>query len=148
MPFHHWSDKAFDWKSLDDAVDIIYDTCIRWGRFGGQCKEKFGCIRFYVKFKPLSFEALIYPGYYYRKFPPWISTLDDKVFSPVLQFFFGKLWNKWQRKVYNWAYQRALRKYPHLWDEILCDADFPELIEGGQEVHDKYWTKHEPEKKV
>lgn len=48
-------------------------------------------------------------------------------------------------KVYNIAYQKALKKWPHLRAEILCGADFPEIIKGatrrdGKELHLLGWS--------
>ena len=130
MPYHDWSEKDFDWKGLEECVDIIYTTCVTWGRLGGQAKEKFGQVRFYAQFGYLSLHRLIYPGYHYNQFPQWLWKLDCFYISRVLQFFFERPFVWWQKKVYNFAYQRALAKHPHLRDEILCCADYPEFIKN------------------
>ena len=135
---HEWGEEGFDWKGLDDACNIIWNTCITWGRFGGQAKEKRGCIRFYAYFSGFNLHTFFYPGHMYNRFPKWLRAVDDflikTIFRPLQRPMY---W--YQTKIYNWAYQLALKKYPHLRDEILCDADFPELITGGMEVHNKYW---------
>lgn len=142
MVHHDWSDENFPWSQLSDAIDIIRNITYKYGRFGGQIKEKFGCVRFYVHFFDGTLHSLLYPGHSYvraRRFYYWIDL-------PILSKFFkytgvGKLILWWQQKIYNIAYQKAIAKYPHLKDEILCDADYPELIDGGLEVHSKYWEK-------
>lgn len=141
MTHHEWGDKDFDWKGLDDCCNIIITICRRYGRFGGQIKEKYGTIRFSSYMGYISLHSLIYPGYAWSQFPKWLWSFDIWYSGPFLQKYFGKMIFWWQRKVYNYAYQKAVKKYPHLKDEILCDADFPEyIIPYGQEVHDKYWT--------
>ncbi len=127
---HGWNDEEVDWKGIDDAYNIIGDTCRRYARLGGQVKEKFGTIRFYAQFGNLSLHGLIYPGYHYIRFPDWLYKLDTKVISPCLRFFLERIFRWWQAKVYNYAYQKALKKYPHLYEEITCCADYIELIKG------------------
>lgn len=145
MPYHNWSEKDFDWDSLDKAVNIIESTCRKWGRFGCDAKEKFGCIRAYVNFYNGGFHELIYPGYHYCQWPKWLWILDRQYFTIATKYT-GLNWviTKYQHKIYNLAYQRALKAALLLRDEILSDADHPELIKGGQEVHDKFWTKVTP----
>jgi len=58
---HDWGEKDFDWGGLADATHIVHDTCVRWGRLGGQAKEKFGQLRFYAGFGNLSLHSLMYP---------------------------------------------------------------------------------------
>lgn len=141
---HEWGDASFDWKGLDDAGVIIGQMCRRYGFFGGQIKEKWGCLRFYVNWSSLSLHSIFYAGHYYRegRLSVWLDRIDIKYIEPTLEKFLGSIWFRWQRIVYNWAYQRALKKYPHLRDEILRDADCPEFITGGMEVHNKYWITY------
>ena len=96
---------------------------------GGQFKEKFGCVRYYVDMY-LSLHSLIFPRYWRIRFPKWLHRLDMKVITPVLNFFFGRLWHHWQKYIYGRAYLRAIRKWPHLRGEILIDADYLEYIPG------------------
>lgn len=136
---HEWGDKDVDWRGIDDAADYIATYCRRWGRLGGQHKEKYGTVRFYAHFGHLSLHGLIYPGYVYCQFPPWLSRIDRATQRP-LQFCFGSLfyWN--QRRVYSRAYRNAVKLWPHLQVEILSDADYPEFIAGhtrqdGKDLH-------------
>jgi len=145
MVYHEWGEKDVDWAGLDDCCNILHNTCTRWGRFGGQTKEKYGTVRFYAHMGWLCLHSLIYPGYVYNQFPKWLWTLDCKFIGPILRFFFEKIWTKWQIKVYNYAYQKCLKKYPHLRAEILCGADNAELIKGatrkeGNDTHILGWN--------
>lgn len=127
MPTHDWKDQTFDWKSLHEAELYITSFCRKYARLGGQSKEKFGQLRFYAKFG-LSLHSLFYPGYHYNQFPKWLWTLDIYVLTPTLQFIFGKVFHKWQSYIYGLAYRRAIQKWPHIWDEIVAAADYPEYI--------------------
>jgi len=42
---------------------------------------------------------------------------------------FHRIIDVWQRFIYRLAYKRALKKYPFIREEILCAADFSELLE-------------------
>lgn len=128
MVHHDWGDEGVDWKGINDAADYIHDFCVKWGRFGGQAKEKFGTVRFYASFNWLSFHGLCYPGYVYSQFPDWLWKLDCKIISPILRFFFDKPVYKYRCFIYRTAYLNALKKWPHLKEEIICCMDYPELI--------------------
>lgn len=125
---HTWGDKDVDWAGIEDAAEMIHDYCVKRARLGGQYKEKWGTVRFYAQFG-LSLHSLVYPGHCFNRFPSWLWKLDLRVITPVLNFLFGKLWAKWQARIYAKAYKRAIEKYPHLKEEILCCADYPEILE-------------------
>lgn len=130
---HKWGDEGVDWKGIDDAASYIGDFCRKWGRLGGQSKEKFGTVRFYAHFGWLNLHTLIYPGYVYSQFPKWLWHLDIFYFGPVMRVFFERPFLWWQKQVYTLAYARALKRWPHLKKEILCCADYSELIPGAKE---------------
>lgn len=142
---YNWGDENVDWNGINNAADFISDFCRKWGRLGGQSKEKYGTVRFYARFDKLSLHTLIYPGYVYNQFPDWLWKLDCSYLGQVLRFFFEPLFQKWRTEVYNIAYQKALKKWPHLRAEILCSADFPEIIKGvtrrdGKDLHILGWN--------
>lgn len=129
---HYWGDEGVDWEGISDAADFLGDYCCKWGRFGGDTKEKFGRACFYARFG-LSLHQLIYPRFVYfkhRDFPDWLWKWDIYYISPVLNKLFGKPWAKYQEFIYRKAYEKALAKWPHLKKEILYGADYPELLEG------------------
>ena len=128
MSYHNWNDNDFDWKGLNDCLDILDKYGRGYGRIGGQIKEKFGGVRWYASLGYLSLHGLIYPSYNYSKFPQWLWVADIKYITPFLQFFFSKPFFAYQKFWYNYAYQKCLKKHPHLRDEILSSADHSELI--------------------
>lgn len=130
MSSHQWGDKDFDWKALDDAGHLLRKITKRYGRLGGDIKEKYGELRFYAKFGNLCLHTLIYPEYYFSQFPRWLWKLDCNYIGPVLNFFFGKAFIWWQMKVYRYAYKACIKKYPHIKDEILDAADYDKLLKN------------------
>ena len=133
---HTWDDKEVDWNGINDAANYLGDYGRKWGRLGGQTKEKYGSIRWYANFGYLTLHTLIYPGYVYSKFPRWLWVLDCKYFGPFLQYFFETKFIGWQIFIYNRAYQNALKKWPHLRAELLCSADYPEYIKGATRIEE------------
>jgi len=149
MTHHVWGETDFDWDSLHKACGELHDNAHRYGRLGIATKEKWGCLRASTWFWDGSLHSLIWPGYVYtqwsRHFPKSIADClwsADVYFWPKLTRYSGVLWlaRKWQRLVYGWAYRRVVAKYPHIADEILHDAEYPELISWeAQGVHGAYW---------
>lgn len=145
MTTHNWGDENFDWNALSGAIRVSANFMRRWGRIGVHEKEKYGTARLYTYFYSSGLFSLLYPGYVsywvWEKTPiigKYLTKLEFKVFIPIASVL--KLWRPiqwWQRKVYNWAYQKALRKYPHIAEEIVEDADHPELI---QDWHKHMWA--------
>ncbi len=135
MVFHDWSDDTFPWKDLDDSISLISDYLQKVGRMPTYAKEKWGCARISCHFG-LSLHNLMFPRYYFRYHDlfakhKWLINFDNFVFIPFMgKLGVTKLWFKWQSHVYNTAYQMAIKKYPHLRGEILCNADQLEFIKG------------------
>lgn len=129
---HSWGDKGVDWKGINDAAEYLGAYCRKWGRLGGQTKEKYGTVRFYARFGHLCLHTLIYPGYVHSRFPSWLWRLDIKLNS--LYDLFEGLFEWWQKKVYSKAYINACNKWPHLQEEILSCADYPESITGRTRI--------------
>lgn len=153
MVYHDWSETGFDWHGLGEAGILIKNTCQTWGRLTIFTKEKYGTLRASVYFWSGSLHSLLYPGYvscqYFKKYPrlrDWLWSFDLKVIT-LLTYYSGLLFlfTKWQKFVYNKAYQRALKKYPHLRAEILYDADFLEFIEGAEDILNKYHKEEKQE---
>jgi hypothetical protein len=142
MPYHDWSEKDFDWNGLDQAGHLIYKIC-KLGRIYINWKEKYGTLRTSTHLYTGSLHSLIYPGYVYRQFPQWLWTFDIYCITPFMEWTrIPKLVQKIQLNIfYRLAYYVAMKKYPHLKEEIAVDADYPEYIIGGMEIHDKYWKK-------
>lgn len=127
-----WGDENVDWEGINNAAQFIHDFCVRWGRLGGDYKEKYGTVRFYAKFGCYSLFSITHPGYvsYYSTWP-WFAKFDLRygnkfVYYTGIQLFFNTI----QPLVYRQAYKRAVKKWPHLRTEILCAADYSELLKG------------------
>ena len=130
---HNWGDEDVDWDGINDAATYISHFLTRWGRINVMdYKEKFGTVRVYCYISVQGLYWLINPrGGFYRWNERWKWTTYGS-------FWFWKrfnfLFNPWQRMIYRLAYRRAIKKWPHLTNEILSCADYPALI--GAE---KYW---------
>lgn len=131
MPYHNWSEEDFDWKGLSEAIHYITTYLRRYGKIMAHGKEKYGTARIYCHFGYLSLHGLVYPAYVSNQFPKWLWNFDCEYIAPVLRKLFEKSFVKWQMFIYNRAYQNALKKWPTLREEILCDADYLELIKGA-----------------
>lgn len=145
--YHEWGDKDFDWDALYKAEKIIRKVC-RLFRIGIHSKEKYGTLRASVYPFRGSLHDLAYPGYVYSQFPDWLWKFDCLKINPFMNGFPMK-YVTWTIQLfqlhvgYRLAYYIAMKKYQHIAEEICVDADYPEYIIGGQEIHDKYWSKCE-----
>lgn len=145
---HKWGDD-FDWEGLGDAIRIASTFMRRWGRIGVHSKEKYGTARLSTYFYCGGLHSLIYPGYVSSQWRGKWRGLGDKLWSLdclVLSKFTNKIglvkliqW--WQVKVYNWGYQKALKKYPELAVEIVCAADQPHMIAEWHQIMAPLWFK-------
>jgi hypothetical protein len=96
---HDWSDRSVDWEGIGDAAEEIGDRLRSWGGIYVSCtKEKWGCACVYMHF------GVYRAGYLNYLIVPY------------------------QQLVYRLVYWLALRKRPHLRQEIIQGADYPELI--------------------
>ena len=129
---HDWGDEDWNyWDDLSKACAIIRFWCFKIGRFGGQIKEKYGTLRFYANFH-YQLHDLFYPGHYYIRWGNFLNRLDLTITQGKLaclyQPFIGAPIRVYQRFIYRFAYKRALSAFPHIREEILCCADYPELL--------------------
>ena len=98
---HVWGEEGVDWEGIGDAADEIGESLRKWGGIYVSCtKEKWGCACVYMHFGV------------YR-----LGKLNHLIIP-------------YQQLVYRLVYWLALRKRPHLKQEIIAGADFPELIGG------------------
>lgn len=126
---HRWDDHWFkeNGSDLNDAINYISTFCRRWGRLGGDAKEKWGCVRFYVRFH-WQLHDLIYVGHCYIKWGKFWQKIDNFYFSCAWLNPIKNLIVRYQEFIYRKAYMRAVGRWPHLAIEILCDADYKELF--------------------
>ncbi len=130
---HTWDDETFDWKSLGEAEDYLYNRMTKLARIGVHIKEKYGSIRLSPHFV-YNFHSLLYPGYVYNQYRyKWMWTLDVYYGEKVLKWTGLKLLIfKWQKYVYVDTYRRAVQKWPHIKHEITgCALGMDWLVEAG-----------------
>jgi hypothetical protein len=143
--YHEWGDD-FDWEGLGNAGHIIWWLCTKIGRIGIHIKEKYGTLRCSSYFWDGSLFGLCYPGYVYNQFPKWLWNIDCSYIKPFVRFLKFPTWIMWkyQKAIYMLAYYIAMKKYPHIREEICVDSDGYEMIIGGRKIHDKHWRTYEP----
>ncbi len=128
---HDWSEEIFDWAGLDKAIDYLDKNLRFWGRISVyQAKEKFGTARIYCSLGWNSLLGITHPGYYhYRPYPKWLMIFDIYVLSRIISSlnFIILPYHEW---LYKKVYSNAVKKWPHLKKEILCCADYSELLKG------------------
>lgn len=121
-------------NDVDDAAHEIGLFCRRWGRIQvRQTKEKFGTARVYCSFGlsgHWAIHGLIKPGWIYYQWPRWIYHIDCFLSNSWLTSFIDRVLVPYQCFIYRLAYKRAIRRYPHIREEILCCADYSSLLKG------------------
>jgi len=126
---HTWGDGFPYFDDVSKAADEIGQFCRRWGRLGAYTKEKYGTCRVHIQgMGYLSLFSLTHPGYVYSRYPKWLWSADIYYIGPFLRKTIGRPMYKYQCFIYRLAYKRALKKYPNIREEILCCADFDELL--------------------
>ena len=139
---HEWGDPWFEKNGADlsDAITYIRKYCRRFGRFGGDAKEKYGTVRFYCRFHYMIHD-LIWPGYYFCQYPlHFLWSWDVLIYSRNFFQPFRQLLQKWQHFIYRRAYKNAATRWPHLKTEIYVMADYDELLKNDFPF-EEHWTK-------
>jgi len=123
---HSWGDEDFPYfEHVGLAAEEIGDFCRRWGRIAVTCtKEKWGTVRVYCHFNCcVSLHDILFPGWCRVRGPYRLMTFP--LFKALAPLAF-----KWQKFIYRKAYERAVKKYPFIKEEILCCADYSEFLKG------------------
>lgn len=88
-------------------------------------------LRCYTGLGWTSLHSIAYPGYIYSQFPDWLWKFDVNYGYNILKYT-GLAYLSY--KLHCWAYRRGyakiVKKFPHIREEILCCADYDELLEG------------------
>lgn len=126
---HYWGDEGVDWEGIDNAASYIGDGLRFWGRVSvQQYKEKYGTVRVYCSLGLHDWHQLTHPGYAYNQWPRWLWPLNFK------GEWLKRLLNRGVYPFHCWLYRRyykeAVRRWPHLREEILSVADYDELLGG------------------
>lgn len=139
---HQWSNEDVDWRGINDAAYFIAHWLKTWPRIGVRdYKEKFGTVRIYCGFGWYGIYSIWRPAYcWYPKW--WPMRLDFWLADTWLFKTLNRIIVPIQMKAYAWRYKKAVQKWPHLYKEIVSQADYGELFEGvvpGYK-HSDYWT--------
>jgi hypothetical protein len=127
---HDWSEKDFDWKGLNEAVDLIAQILHRGRVPVRDAKEKWGTVRIYCSFGWNQFHDIFWPRYAFNQYPyKWLWLLDCRI-GPFVMTALNKVVVPIHERLYRYSYKKAVEKYPHLRQEILSAADFDELLKG------------------
>lgn len=127
---HKWGQKGVDWEGINAAAEYIGINLRRWGRINvTQWKEKYGTVRVYCSLGWYQLHSITHPGYVYSRYPKWLWGLDVMYFSKVVTKF-NFIISRYHSFIYRHFYKKALKKWPHLREEILQCADYDELLEG------------------
>ena len=138
---HQWGDEDVDWAGIDDAAFFIADWLKTWVRMPiRDYKEKYGTVRIYCSFGWYGIYSIWRPSYcWYPKW--WPIRLDCWANNTFLFQLLNRLVTWVHKKAYVWRYKQAVKKWPHLYKEIVSMADYGELFEGHIEgyKHSDYW---------
>lgn len=130
MSSHRWGGGFEYFGEVGEAAEEIGMFLKRWGRVGViQTKEKYGTARVYLSFGWSQMFSITHPGYVYSRYPQWLWKFDIYYISKVVRLF-NPIVVRWHHFLYRLAYRRAIAKYPMIREEILCGADYSELLEG------------------
>ena len=128
---HMWGDENVDWAGISDSARYIGQNLRRLGRVGvRQWKEKYGTVRVYCSLGWFSVHNITHPGHCFSRYPKWLLTLDCKIGSVIVPFLFNWFIMPYHKWLYRKLHKDMVKKYPHLKEEILCMADYDELLEG------------------
>lgn len=130
---HNWGDETVDWEGISNAASFIALNLKKWGRVPVRdWKEKFGTVRIYCSMGWSSIHDITHPGYVYTQYPRggilfylnyarWMWRVMWLLNLAVVPF------HCW---LYRRLYRLAVQRWPHLRQEILCAADYHELLKG------------------
>lgn len=127
---HLWGDPDFSdemFNQVQDAAWFIGRNLAKWGKIGVRdSKEKYGTVRVYCHFGFSSFYSLWRPQYLWV--PKWWPYRLDLMIFRFIEPLVNLISFPIQKAVYRYFYQRAIKKWPEIKEEILCCANFPEYL--------------------
>lgn len=128
---HTWGEEDFDWEGLNKAINYI-DKWFRFWRIPvRQSKEKYGTARIYCGIGAYQIHDLTHPGHCFSRYPKWLWVLDCRYGRHIVKWLINWWLNPLHKIVYVEIYKRAVKKYPHIKEEITCSSDYYELLEKG-----------------
>jgi hypothetical protein len=127
---HNWSEKSVDWIGLNNAAEYIGTSLIKYGRMNVMdYKEKWGTVRVYVSFGWWQIHDITHPGHSYNRYPKWLWRLDCN-YGYYAVFLPNLIAVPYHKFLYKLIYTKAIKKWPHLTEEILNGADHWDLLKG------------------
>lgn len=126
---HNWGDDSVDWKGINDAARYIAEYLVRWGLINVRdYKEKWGTVRVYLSLGWHQLHSITHPRHVWCRYPKWLWQIDCLYISRCMRplNYLVVPYHKW---LYRRAYRNAVEMWPHLRKEILCAADFSELLD-------------------
>lgn len=131
---HYYEDKDVDWSGISYSAEFIGKWLRKYARINVRdWKEKFGTVRVYCSIGFTCFHSFVYPGYIWiHKWWPYKLDLWLSYKTPILKWI-NCIIIPIQTRLYIWRYAKAIEKWPHLAHEILCCADYPELLKPLKE---------------
>ena len=138
MPTHKWGDDWPHWEDLCDAEAECERLARRYRLPVHQIKEKWGELRFYCHLGYTSLHDMTHPGYHFNRYPKWLWWLNCMVFTcHSFPWRWLVYWPTMQlhRRLYRHLYKKLVAKWPHITEEIVSAADFPELLDGIGDKH-------------
>jgi hypothetical protein len=152
MTSHHWGDEWFE-KYGDDlytAIEFCRTNWKRYARLGCHGKEKYGTFRhhLYPFYGQWPIHELVKPAYVSYRWPRWLMFIEHTYLSKLVKYT-GIRWLiiRWQRYVFNAVLQTAVKRWPHIEDELLADVDdYSWITPGiwgpldGKKIKSRYWV--------
>jgi hypothetical protein len=129
---HNWGDPNVDWDGINDAARFIGVWLKKYARMEVRdYKEKYGTVRVYCSFGWQQIHSILYPGYVWiHKWWPHRLDMWFSYDTPFLKWLNRYIVVPIHVRLYRWRYQQAIKKWPHLREEILCCADWDEVLKG------------------
>lgn len=128
---HIWGNEKVDWEGIDAAATYIGKQLKRWGRVPvRQVKEKYGRVCVYTGLGWESVHDITHPGHAWIRYKGVFLYLYHKTYGiqQVLFTIINKVIVPYHKWLYTHVYGLALKKWPHLREEILVGADWSELL--------------------
>lgn len=127
-----WPDELF--ADVGEAAQYIGAYLRKYGRVNvRQTKEKYGTVRVYLSLGWHQMHSITHPGYVFSQYPNWLWKLDCLYLSKAMRLI-NPLVVKYHIWLYKRAYRNAVKKWPHIRTEILCDADYLELLDDCDDI--------------
>jgi hypothetical protein len=145
---HKWGDDWPHWDNLYKAIAEIIHIVTVYGRIGSHGKEKWGHFRDQLWMWDGTLTSLLYPGYVRIMSPRWFYWYVDQPIIRRILYYSGisRLIMLYQAVIFNYAIQRACKKYPEIIDELVRDLDWYRAVKPGifgkvcgTTIHKKYW---------